>query len=294
MARLTAIPEPSRLTTRLASTAGVELAVHDLGGHGDRVLIVAHATGFNGRTYGPFVEHLDGFQIVAPDLRGHGDSSTPEDLDFDWEGLADDVGHVVDHLAADDRLYSFGHSMGAAVSILAEARRPGTFRGIYAFEPIVYPPMMVQDPPRRSSFVEGTKKRRREFESADSAFTNYMEKPPFDVFEKASLDAYIEHGFHHAADGTITLKMHPHNESRMYQMSLAHPTWNRLADVHCPVVVARGKSIPKAPSGIADQVVARLPQGRLEAFDDIGHMGPFEDTRRVAARVQTFFDGLDG
>ena len=242
--------------------------------------------------YGPLVEQLDDFRVLAPDLRGHGDASTPADLDFDWEGLADDVEAVVDHLGSDCRLFAFGHSMGGAVSILAEARRPGTFAGIYAFEPIIYPPAMVQNQPRRSSFVEGTKKRRRHFDSPAVAIANYREKAPFDVFTAECLDIYIEHSFHHADDGSITLKMHPHNESRMYSMSLSHPTWDRLGDVACPVAIAHGKPIPGTPGDIANQVVDRLPQGHLDSFTDLGHMGPFEDPERIGAHMQAFFDSI--
>ena len=83
---------------------------------------------------------------------------------FAWEGLADDVAAVVDEIDDGSPLYAFGHSMGAAVSILAEARRPGTFRAIYAFEPIVIPPeLRARAAGARSVWIEGTRKRRRDF-----------------------------------------------------------------------------------------------------------------------------------
>ncbi|MDX1385549.1 MAG: alpha/beta fold hydrolase, partial [Thermoanaerobaculia bacterium] len=182
------------------------------------MLLIAHATGFHGRAYAPFAEHLRGFRVAAPDLRGHGDATPPADLDFKWEGLADDIEAVVDHLDARGRLFAFGHSMGAAVSLLAETRRPGTFVAIYGFEPIVYPPRALHDSDRRDRFQEGTKKRRRHFASKAEAIANYSEKAPFSGFTPASLDAYLDHGFHFAADGSLTLKMDPHNEARMYSM----------------------------------------------------------------------------
>ena len=76
----------------------------------------------------------------------------------------------------------------------------------------------------------------------------------------------------------------------MYEMSLHHPTWGRLPEVTCPVVVARGKRIPRTPADIALRIVERLPAGRLEAFDDLGHMGPLEAPARIAAHIQAFFD----
>jgi pimeloyl-ACP methyl ester carboxylesterase len=282
------------MTRRLRSTAGVELALHELApGHDTRRLLVAHATGFHGRAYLPLAENLSEFQVWAPDLRGHGEATSPADSDFRWEGLADDIASVVSEIGDDTPqapLCVFGHSMGAAVALLAEARRPGTFRAIWAFEPIVYPPTMSHDSQRRQRFVEGTRRRRSRFDSFEETLANFASKPPFDVFDEACLRAYVEHGFRREADGAMRLKMHPHDESNMYAMSLSHPTWDHLPEVSCPVVVASGRVLPSAPSAIAEEVVARLPAGRLERFPDLDHMGPFAAPARIASRAQAFFD----
>ncbi|MED5293686.1 MAG: hypothetical protein VYB56_07495, partial [Actinomycetota bacterium] len=59
------IPEPEMLE----SAGGGRIALHCLGGQGPPALFV-HATGFNARTYGPFVSGLvSRFTIWAPDLR---------------------------------------------------------------------------------------------------------------------------------------------------------------------------------------------------------------------------------
>lgn len=282
------------MSATVESTAGVRLALHELDGKGRRPLLVAHATGFHGRAYEPLGRHLSGFHVWAPDLRGHGDSTPPRDGRFHWEGLADDIEAVVEAIAADEPLYGFGHSMGAAVMLLAEARRPDTFRAIYGYEPIVYPPGAPQDPERRDHFVEGTRRRRREFPSFAEAVRNFSAKPPFDAFDRSSLEAYIEHGFERIEDAAseqsrLRIKMDPEHESRMYQMSPEHPTWLHLPEVSRPVLVVTGRVEPHTPAAWAPGIVERLPRGRLHVFPDLGHMGPLEDPARIAAHASEFF-----
>jgi pimeloyl-ACP methyl ester carboxylesterase len=183
--------------------------------------------------------------------------------------------------------------MGAAVTLLTEARRPGSFRAIYAFEPIVIPPEVPRETEGRSVWVEGTRKRRREFPSIDDAFANFESKPPFDVFTAESLRAYLEHGFHRLEGGALRIKMDPEDEARMYQMSPEHPTWDHLPEVRCPVVIASGKPAPMTPSGWTERIASRLPDARVETFHQLGHMGPFQDPDRIAASVQRFFDAID-
>jgi pimeloyl-ACP methyl ester carboxylesterase len=280
----------------VSSSNGVRLALHDLGGAGSpRTLLIAHATGFHGRAYAPLAARLRGFHALAPDLRGHGDSTRPDHGAFNWEGLADDVAAAVEAIGAADGLYAFGHSMGAAVTLLSEARRPGTFRAIYAFEPIVIPPEMRRPPSDegRSVWVEGTRKRRRDFPSLAEAYANFSSKPPFAVFSEESLYAYLEHGFHRLEGGALRIKMDPEDEARMYQMSPEHPTWDHLPEVGCPVVIAGGRPEPMTPSSWTGRIASCLADARVETFMELGHMGPFENPDRVAVAVQRFFEEVD-
>ena len=276
------------MSLTVPSSRSVSVAVHDLGGEG-AVLLLAHGTGFHGRALGPFARHLSGFHAWAPDLRGHGDSSLPDDLHFAWQGFAADIAAVVDAIGEGVPIFGFGHSMGAAASLLAEARRPGTFRALYCYEPIVIPPCSDADPDHQSRFRDATRRRRRSFASLEEAFRNYSVKPPFDTFEDESLRSYVEHGFVLQNDGSIHIKMNPDHEALVYKMNSAHPTYDHLPGIGCPVAVARGRVLP-GPSEWAEIVVSRLPDARLEPFDDLGHMGPFEDPRRVAAAAMAFFE----
>ncbi len=280
------------MTLTLDSTAGVKLALHDLGGSGP-ALLLAHATGFNGRVYEGLAHYLQDLRVWAPDLRGHGDSTAPEDGIFAWEGLADDLGRVVDELEDELPILAFGHSMGAAVSLLTEARRPGTFRAIYAYEPIVAPPEILRASRRSGGILESTRRRKREFESAADALRNFTGKPPFDGFAESSLHKYVEHCFNQLENGRLRIKMDPDNEVKMYEMSSKHPTWDRLPEVRCPVMIASGRTLPETPSEWIERIARHLPNARTAVYEDLGHMGPFESPQRIAVEVVAFFGSIE-
>ena len=56
-----------------------------------------------------------------------------------WDATGADVLAAVDSLGLNDPVAA-GHSMGGASILIAQLARPGTFRELWAFEPIVMPP----------------------------------------------------------------------------------------------------------------------------------------------------------
>lgn len=179
---------------------GARVAVYDFGGPvGAPPLLLAHATGFPARTWLPVVAGLrDRFRCYAFDERAHGDSPGPPPEAgpqwFDWHRFADDALAVVDHLGL-DAPFAVGHSCGGALLLLAEMARPGTFRSIYCFEPVVPP---IDDPPTEpvgSPLADGARRRREEFDSFDAALANFAAKPPMSGFAPEALEAYVRYGF---------------------------------------------------------------------------------------------------
>lgn len=264
------------------SADGTRIAVYDVGGHGDDVLFV-HATGFCAGVWLPVMRRLPGFRRAALDVRGHGRSATPE-AGMDWHGTAEDVLAAVDRLGLRD-VVGVGHSMGGASLLLAELARPGTFRTMWLYEPIVFPPELRAAADGPNPLAEGALRRRSRFDSAEAAYDNFASKPPFSALAPEALAAYVEHGFEPQADGSVQLRCRPETESETYRMGARHDAFDRLDRVGCPVVVARGAETVPGPASFAPAVAERLAHGRLEEHPDLGHFGPLEDPDAIGAAI---------
>lgn len=267
---------------------GVEIAWYDFGGDGPDLLL-AHATGFHAHVWLPVAERLRSrFRCVAFDERGHGDSASPADGNFDWHGFARDALAVVE-AAGLDRPFAVGHSCGGAALLMAEEAVPGTFSGLYCYEPVVNPTDEPQAPAGPTPLAEGARRRREVFESRDAAYERWASKPPTAAFAPEALRAYVDFGFDDLDDGTVRLKCRGEDEARTYEHGFAHDTYRRLAQVRCPVTLAYGGRGAAFGRDAMDVMAARLREARIDEATGLSHFGPLEDPAAVAEAVVRAF-----
>jgi pimeloyl-ACP methyl ester carboxylesterase len=288
----TEAPAPTRRpiddeTSSVTTSDGTTIAVHDLGGTGEDLLL-AHATGFHGLVLAPLARALgDRFSCTSFDERGHGDSGRPADGSFHWEGFATDALAVVDALGM-ERPFGFGHSAGGAALILAELARPGTFSALYCFEPIILGERAARsDPVNPLSDKAG--RRREQFRSREEAFAQYATRGPLSVFDAAALRAYVDHGFEDLPDGGVRLKCRGADESRVYSEAVTHDVFARLGELSCPVTVACGGDTDSIRPEHAARLAERIPDGRLVVIESLGHFAPMQDPEAVARSVVRAF-----
>lgn len=258
------------------------MAVHDLGGDGPDLLL-CHPTGFHGWTWAPVAAHLATVvRCWALDFRGHGDSSLPASGSFDWQGMADDVLAVIDHLGLTG-VRGAGHSMGGAALLLAEQTRPGTMQALWCYEPIVFPGGEGRP---GNPMAKAARRRRPSFPSREAALANYAAKPPLGSFHPDALAAYVEHGFRDMAGGGVELKCAPETEALVFEAGVGSDTgFARLRELRCvTTVVASGDGAP--PAQMASFVAQAIPHGRLVRFPQFSHFGPMEDPAGIAAAIR--------
>ena len=108
-----------------------EMAYHD-SGNLLPPLTFLHGTGCDASDWMPVIERLPSEQrCIAPDFRGHGQSSVPTQP-FTLGSLAEDVGYLVNHLNLDE-LVIVGHSLGGMVA-MEVARRLSSIVGLVLLE----------------------------------------------------------------------------------------------------------------------------------------------------------------
>jgi len=270
---------------RVSSTNGVTVELHDLGGDGEP-LLVCHATGFCGRVYEPLATGLRrAFHVWAIDFRGHGDSTAPDDGDFSWEGMADDLLAAVDAIGAGS-VHGFGHSLGGGVLFLAELRRPGLLTSAFLYEPIILPSGLGSSlAGDENPMAAGSRRRRDTFPSKADALVRYASRPPLNILRADALWAYVEHGFAEQEDGTVRLKCAPESEARTFE-SDTKPTADRLTGVDVPTMVGIGQPEDGPnPAMFGPAVVEAVPGARLLEYRHLGHFGPLQDPDTVADDV---------
>lgn len=271
---------------------GVPVAYHGFGGEGPPLLL-AHATGFCGPVWAPVARRLARrHRVWALDFRGHGHSGRPADGRFDWVGTGLDVLAVLDDLAergevVDEAWTGAGHSMGGAALLRAELARPGRFRALWLFEPVVFPPSVAaaDDDTDGGHLARGAERRRAAFGSREAARANYAAKAPMSGFDPEALDGYLDGGLRTLDDGTVELRCAPADEAQVYRMGARHDTWVHLGDIGCPTTVVAGDTTAFGPGAVAAGIAARLGAGHFEAHPEMTHFGPMERPAAIAESI---------
>jgi pimeloyl-ACP methyl ester carboxylesterase len=199
---------------------------------------------------------------------------------------------VIDDLGQEPgQLLGIGHSMGGAALLMAELERPGTFAGLWLFEPITPPPELASALAGGNRLADGAERRRPSFPSADAALANYASKPPLNVARADALHAYVRHGFVAGEDGAVHLACRPADEAEVFRGGGAQGAFERLAQVACAVQVVCGGEAG-GPAVFAPLIAEALPQGTLETRAHLGHFGPLEAPAELAASVRAFAASL--
>ena len=245
---------------RVTTPDGVGIAYYDLGGSGPPLLL-AHATGFCGPVLGPMAAHLrPAVPLHRPRRacpRGLGPST--------GRGLR--LARLRHRRARRRRPPRAGASLRVRAFVRGRrppARRggpPGTFAGLYCFEPVVYPgddplaPTIEGNP-----LAAGALRRRQEFGSRREAIANFAGKAPFDRLHPDALAAYVDNGFAPVDGGGIRLRCRREHEAQVYAHALSHDAYAHLAEVQCPVTLACGAETDGFGPDLLEAFAQRLAQ----------------------------------
>ena len=289
---------PTTLTF-VPSSGGVRVAVHDLGGPDDAddpasaVLLMAHATGFCGGVWAPVAAALTRrFRCLALDFRGHGVSGLPADASLAWSSMGDDAeAVVVNEVVGTHRpVHGVGHSMGGAALALAAARRPGAFRSLWLFEPIIFAPGILAGADAANPMADGAARRRTSFSSYEEALANFAAKPPLNQLHEAALEAYVRGGFDQGQDGRVTLRCAPSTEAAVFRGAAESGAWEALPQLDVPVAIVAGRQEGAGPSSFGPAALAQLRHGTFMERAHLGHFGPLEDPAGAARDIEAWVE----
>lgn len=280
--------------------AAAEIAMLQWGESGKPPALLVHGTGFVADVWDEVARELAStYTVYALDRRGHGASHKPGAYHF--LDYAEDVCRVVDAIGLRD-VYGIGHSAGATDLLLAAKLLPGRFTRLFVMEPTIMDPRAARAgglDEESLSRVEGTLRRRAEFDSADAVFERYRTAPAFADWTVTSLRAYVRHGFVPLENGRVRLCCTPETEAailrpiyeamaQVYVGDARGNPFGLLAEIDCPVRVTTAAKSGPIYWEMARRAVTLIPQVSTMVFEDAGHCVAQEEPTAVVEAVREF------
>ena len=162
-----------------------------------------HANGFPVETYNELLNKLDG--QVLPPIRIIGEGLQTVD-----EGYDNFVDEVIEHaFKTKGEGVAIGHSLGATLSLLAEARHPGLFKTVILLDPPLFSKtkMILGSILRRLGLLylvtpaKKSMKRREIFDTREEALEYFSNRKLFKEIPRSTIELYVKYGLEKIGGG---------------------------------------------------------------------------------------------
>jgi pimeloyl-ACP methyl ester carboxylesterase len=266
---------------------GLSLHCLEWGRPDDPCAVLLHGNGAHARWFDALVPALvPGWRIVAPDLRGHGESDWAEPPRYAIENFGHDLGVVIDALAPGP-VPVVGHSMGGRVVVWYAAERPDRVRGL-----VVLDSRMETIRPELASAWRAQVAGQREgrgYPTRDDALAGFRFVPeernvPADVIADLA-----HHAIRERAPGDWTFRFDRAVLSR--EGDGAGDLLARLRRLRCPALVMAGADSWVMDAGQRAAIAEALPQATIRVFPG-GHHFLLAQARVVGAELRRFLDAV--
>ncbi|HSL46478.1 MAG TPA: alpha/beta fold hydrolase [Anaerolineales bacterium] len=244
---------------------GIQLA-YERRGRGTPLLLI-HGFPLDHHLWDEVVPLLeDRFDIILPDLRGFGESSTVDSF-YSMEDYALDLVGLLDHLGIQQAAIA-GHSMGGYVALAFARLFPERVRGLALVSSQVVADTEERKQGRYNSAAEVAEHGIGSVvESMAPKFTSDSRLQAFarDSMERQQPGAYI---------GALKAMAERMDSTRL------------LASFKFPVVLVHGDADVLIPVDKAREVKAALPEAHLVEVPDAGHMPMMEEKEKTAEALK--------
>lgn len=266
---------PNAESSRFVDAGGLRWHVQRAGA--GPVLLMLHGTGASVHSWRDLLPRLQvHYDVIAPDLPGHGFTGQPRARGLSLPGMAGAVGALLDHLGVEPA-YVVGHSAGAAILArlcLDRAPRPARlvalngallpFDGLAAWLFPSLARLLFVNPLAPRAFALGARDRRR---------VARLIRDNGSRVDDRGVDLYAR-----------LLQSPPHVGAALGMMARweLRPLVRELPDLATDLVLVAGELDRAVPPAHADRVARMVPGARVMHLPGLGHLAHEEAPDRVA------------
>ncbi|HKY83126.1 MAG TPA: alpha/beta hydrolase [Sphingobium sp.] len=234
------------------------------------------------------------YHVIAPDLRGHGDSAWSAEGSYVMANMVYDLAQLVDQLGREP-VTIVGHSLGGSLVLRYAGLFPEKVARLVAIEGLGFSPKRLRekaDVPTPDEWREWIEKRRmgarrlpRRYPTLEAAVARMRERNDHLSAEQAL--HLTAHGVNRNEDGSYSWKFDPYLHDMPPQggpESDLPQFWSRIT---CPVLLCLGLD-SWASNPIKDGRAAHFQDARLVEFADAGHWLHHDQFDRFLAELRAF------
>ena len=267
-------------TTRMVTVRDTTFFLQ-MAGTGPALLLLHGFTG-SSATWAAFLpEWSTQYQVLAPDLIGHGQSAAPTDpARYTLEEALDDLLALLDTLGIDQCIV-LGYSLGGRLALTFAAHAPGRVSGLI----LESTSPGIADPSERATRKAQDETLAAMIEERGIAwFVEYWEQQPL-FASQARLPAAVRAWIR--AERLAQRPVGLANSLRGMGTGAMTPLWDHLPQLALPVLLIVGAFDTKYVT-IGQSMAARLPHAELVIVPDAGHAVHAEQPETFQNLVSTF------
>src|SRR6266849_5025421 len=250
------------------SVNGLELRYLDWGNAGATAVVCVHGYTSSAEPVNGLARHFhDRFHIVAPDVRGHGESAWSPGGASQYRDQVGDLAGFVDQLGL-TRFTLIGTSMGGIIALAYAEAHAERLVGLVIND--IGPD--VEEGSQRITQIVGS--RPEEFATLEDAMAYRREMSPVTASRPVDDQRELAHGvLRQKPDGRWAWKMDPaYIQQRVQRGAPPRPaSWPVLRALPCPTMVVWGTESDVLSEAQAKRMVETLPRGELVTVPGVEH-----------------------
>ncbi|AWN38878.1 alpha/beta fold hydrolase [Methylobacterium radiodurans] len=265
-----------------------------------RAVLLLHGRNFPSSYWAPVIAALSGagYRVVVPDQLGFGKSAKPVGP-FTFDRMAADTVALLDALDL-RRVDVVAHSMGGMLAVRLARNAPERVNSLVLEAPIGLEDYRFSVPPVGNEVLL-----KREGELTAAAYRRQLMTSYALSLPESAIEPFVE--IRERVKGSGEYPRWLQSFVNSYQAIWGQPVVHEIPLVQAPTLFLMGGNDrnapgkPYAPPELAAKMgrnaenaralAARMPNGRAEVFEGVGHLVHMEAADRFNARVLEFLDG---